>query len=215
MKDATASLWITDPPYNADYEGFTEKKLKMKNDNLSPDAFQEFLTKAFANAVKYLTAGAVFYIWHGDTISYLTHNACRANELRVRQCLVWVKNTFTLGRQDYQWQHEPCLYGWKDGARHYFTKERTFGTTLHYDKPARNEMHPTMKPIKLISSHINNSSHEGENVIDFFGGSGSTLISCEMLNRNCYTAELDPKYCDVIINRWETLTGQKAVRCNE
>jgi site-specific DNA-methyltransferase (adenine-specific) len=119
---------------------------------------------------------------------------------------------FTLGRQDYQWQHEPCLYGWKDGAAHYFTKVRTFGTILNYDKPLRNELHPTMKPIKLISFLIENSSHEGDTVIDFFGGSGSTLIACEMLNRTCYTAEIDPKYCDVIINRWEKLTGQKAVK---
>ena len=151
-----------------------------------------------------------------------------------------------LGRQDYQWKHEPCLYGWKEGAGHYFINDRTQTTVfedkadldkytkdelkelveeiladklpttvIHEDKPQKNDVHPTMKPIKLISRLVKNSSRQGENVIDFFGGSGSTLISCEHLGRNCYTIELDPKYVDVIIDRWETLTGETAVKIIE
>lgn len=214
MDGATGQLCVTDPPYNVDYEGATDKKLQMQNDNMKPEKFQEFLDKSFAELLNHLDPGAAFYIWHSDAHSFITHQACRNVGMRVRQCLVWVKNTFTLGRQDYQWQHEPCLYGWKDGAKHYFTKDRTLCTVLNYDKPVRNEMHPTMKPIKLISALITNSSREGDNVVDYFGGSGSTLTACEMLNRTCYTAEVDPKYCDVIIDRWQTLTGQKAVRVN-
>ena len=126
------------------------------------------------------------------------------------ECLIWAKNKFVMGRQDYQWQHEPILYGWKEGAAHYFINDRSQSTLLEFDKPNKNEEHPTMKPIDLLVQLIKNSSKENQLIVDLFGGSGSTLIAAEQTNRICYTMELDPKYCDVIIRRWEKLTGQKA-----
>lgn len=136
------------------------------------------------------------------------------NGVMVREQIIWAKNAFTLGRQDYQWKHEPCFYGWKDGAAHYFIDDRTQTTVIEEDKPARNAEHPTMKPVKLLARLIKNSSRLGETVLDFFGGSGSTLIACEQMGRKCYMMEIDPKYCDVIVKRWENLTGRKAVRIN-
>lgn len=120
----------------------------------------------------------------------------------------------TLGRQDYQWRHEPCFYGWKEGAAHYFVDDRTQTTVLEEDKPLRNDLHPTMKPVKLLARLIQNSSKKSDVVLDLFGGSGSTLIACEQLDRRCYIMEIDPKYCDVIIKRWQKLTAQKAVIIN-
>lgn len=132
--------------------------------------------------------------------------------LEVRQCLVWVKNTFTMGRQDYHWRHEPILYGWKDGAAHYFIDDRTQDTVLEEDRPQRNDIHPTMKPVPLIKKLIANSSRMGDVVLDLFGGSGTTLIACEEMKRKCYMMEYDPRYVDVIINRWESVTGEIAER---
>lgn len=163
----------------------------------------------------------------------------------VKQTLIWVKNALVLGRQDYHWKHEPCLYGWKEGASHYFIDDRCQTTVfeddsdlqkmskeqliflikqsceekepctiIHENKPLRNDVHPTMKPINLIGRLVKNSSREKENVFDGFGGSGSTLIACEQLNRKAYLMELDPRYIDVIIKRWEDFTGEKAVKVN-
>ena len=115
-----------------------------------------------------------------------------------------------LGRQDYQWKHEPCLYGWKDGASHLWASDRKQTTILNFDKPARSELHPTMKPVGLFAYQISNNTHEGDNVLDLFCGSGTTLVACEQLKRRCFAVELDPKYADVIIQRWENLTGQTA-----
>lgn len=121
------------------------------------------------------------------------------------------KNAFVMGRQDYQWRHEPILYGWKEGASHYFTESRKESTVLEFDKPSKNAEHPTMKPIDLLVYLIKNSSKENDLILDLFGGSGSTLIAAEQTKRKCYTMELDPKYCDVIVKRWENLTRQKAI----
>ena len=182
-----------------------------------------------------------YYIWHASRTQRQFENALNRAGLEVREQLIWVKNTFVLGRQDYQWQHEPCFYGWKDGAPHHFVDDRTNATIIedkiepkklkkeelveiltkmlspkvattiiHEDKPTRNENHPTMKPIKLCAYLIHNSSKKDELVVDLFGGSGSTLIACEQLGRKCYMMEYDPRYVDVIIERWETFTGQKA-----
>lgn len=131
--------------------------------------------------------------------------------MQVRQQLIWVKNAMTLGRQDYQWRHEPCFYGWKEGAAHYFVDDRTQTTVLEEAKPLKNDVHPTMKPVTLIAKFVANSSKKDDIVLDLFGGSGSTLIASEQLRRKCYMMELDPKFCDVIIRRWENLTGEKAV----
>lgn len=210
MSSQTADMLLTDPPYNVAYQGATSEKLTIENDDMSDSDFSEFLTRGFSAADENLKQGGAFYIWHADTEGLNFRNACKSTGWDIRECLIWVKNTLVLGRQDYHWKHEPCLYGWKSGKAHYFIDDRTQTTVLEYDKPARNAEHPTMKPIPLFAKLIENSTREGENVLDIFGGSGTTLIACEQLNRNCYMVELDPRYCDVIINRWENLTGKKA-----
>ena len=205
-------LILTDPPYNVAYEGKTKDKLKIQNDHQSTDDFTAFLEAAFKNMDEWLKPGGVVYIWHADTMRKAFLNAIEQTDLSVREVLVWVKNTMVLGRQDYHWQHEPCLYGWKEGAAHYFIDDRTQTTVMQYDKPAKSIEHPTMKPVELIAKQIQNSSRKNELVLDPFGGSGTTLIACEHLKRKCLTMELDPKYCDVIVKRWEELTGLKAER---
>lgn len=172
--------------------------------------FEQFLHDAFSAASSVMMPGAAFYVWHASSTVEAFLAALRKAGLSVRQQLIWAKNTFVLGRQDYQWQHEPCLYGWKEGAAHYFVKDRTLSTLIQEDKPLRSGLHPTMKPIQLMASLIANSSKKGDLVLDTFGGSGSTLLACEQLGRRCAMVELDPKYCDVIISRWEDMTGERA-----
>lgn len=212
MNGDKADLLLTDPPYNVAYEGGTKEKLKIENDDMSDEEFQEFLISAFENSNIVMKDGASFYIWHSDSDGFNFRSACKNTGWKIRQCLIWVKNSIVLGRQDYQWKHEPCLYGWKDGAAHYFVDDRTQSTVWEFNKPLRNIEHPTMKPVDLIARAINNSSRSDNIVLDIFGGSGTILIACEQLNRKCYMMELDPKYCDVIIKRWENLTGEKAVK---
>ena len=173
-------------------------------------------------------------------------NSLEENDFQIREELIWNKGRMVFGRQDYQWQHEPCLYGWKDGAAHYFIDDRTQTTVfedkkpdikkmkkeelvklleeiysdkvsttiINESKPSVSELHPTMKPVKLIARQVKNSSRINEKVLDLFGGSGTTLITCEQLNRKCYMMELDPHYVDVIIKRWEEFTGKKAIKLN-
>lgn len=203
-------LLLTDPPYNVDYTGKTKDALKIENDKMNDDSFVEFLTKAFANAVNVMKPGAVFYVWHADSEGYAFRDACNQANLNVRQCLIWNKNSMVLGRQDYQWKHEPCLYGWKEGASHLWESDRKQTTVLNFDKPNRSEMHPTMKPIALFDYQIKNNTRGGDIVLDLFGGSGTTIMACEQNGRSCYMMEYDPKYVDVIIKRWEDFTGEKA-----
>ena len=207
MNKEEADLIITDPPYNVNYEGTAGK---IENDNMSETEFFNFLLDSFRNMYKVTKAGASAYIFHADTEGLNFRTAFKAVGFKLAQCLVWVKNTFVMGRQDYHWRHEPILYGRKEGCAHYFIDDRSQSTVLEYDKPTKSEEHPTMKPIDLIIRLIKNSSKENNLILDLFGGSGSTLISAEQTKRICYTMELDPKYCDVIIKRWETLTGKKA-----
>ena len=214
MNDIKADLFITDPPYNVNYEGGTQDKLKILNDNMDNNSFRQFLKDAFYSATEVMKAGAVFYIWHSDSEGYNFRGACYDNDLQVKQCLIWYKNSLVIGRQDYQWKHEPCLYGWKKGTHNWYA-DRKQTTVLEFDKPTKNDLHPTMKPVDLIGYQVKNSSKENDIVLDLFGGSGSTLIACEQLNRNCYMMELDPKYIDVIIDRWEQFTGEKALLLNE
>ena len=256
MGGAVADLYLTDPPYNValgqHMRPSESKQLHRRTDGLviendswdDDDAFVEFLKQAFANALDVMKPGAAFYIWYAHTQGINFQRACKECGMQVRQGLVWVKNTFAMGRQDYQWKHEPCLYGWKDGASHWFTDARNIATVfedaysadidkmkkgelqalvkemlsdgvsttvIHEDKPAASKEHPTMKPVRLMGRLIQNSSRPGQTVLDSFGGSGSTLIACEQLGRKCLTMELDPHYCDVIIERWERLTGGTAV----
>ena len=259
MDGQQADLLLTDPPYNValGQDGghairpCEAKQLHRRTDGLvidndswkTDEEFIDFLVSAFQTALGAIKAGAAFYIWYADTQALNFRRAAEKAGLTIRQNLIWVKSNFALGRQDYQWQHEPCLYGWKDGAGHYFTDSRTESTVIedrininklskdemkallkelladrqsttviHEDKPSKSVEHPTMKPLKLLARQIKNSTRRGEKVLDTFGGSGSTLLTCEQLGRDCYTVELDPKYCDVIIQRWENATGNKAVR---
>ena len=161
-----------------------------------------------------MRSGAVFYIWHADSEGYNVRSSCNEIEWKVRECLVWNKNSMVLGRQDYQWKHEPCLYGWKDGASHLWTSDRKQTTVLDFDRPTVSRLHPTMKPVSLFSYQIENSTHRNDIVLDVFGGSGTTMIACEQNGRKARLCELDTHYCDVIIERWENLTGKEAEKVN-
>lgn len=209
MDGAKADLWITDPPYNVDYEGGTG--LRIKNDNMTDAAFRKFLVDAYTAANAVMRPGAGFYIWHADSEGYNFRNAAHEIKWKVRQCLIWLKSSLVMGRQDYQWQHEPCLYGWTDGAAHFWGSDRKQTTVLEFDKPSRSKDHPTMKPVALFEYQIANSTKPDHLVLDSFGGSGTTLIACERLLRRARIMELDPAYCDVIIKRWENYTGNTAL----
>lgn len=211
-----ADLWLTDPPYNVAIVGKTKKHLTIENDSwANDDEFVEFLRKAFVTALDVLKPGCAFYVWFAQTQAENFLAAADKAGMTIRQTLIWAKSTFSLGRQDYQWKHEPCLYGWKDGASHRWFSDRKQTTVLEFEKPARNAEHPTMKPVPLMAYEIRNSSRVGDTVLDSFGGSGSTLMACEQTGRKCVTMELDPHYCDVILKRWEDSTGQKAERISE
>lgn len=254
MGGQMADLLITDPPYNVAYGQYgsamearalhrrTDRKT-IENDKFdSESAFREFLSASYTAADASMRPGASFYIWHASQQSRALLDAMTTPDWTLREIIIWAKNSLCLGRQDYQWQHEPCLYGWKSGAGHYFRDIRTETTVfdderpieelsnkelkelvanyratipttiIRENKPSKSEEHPTMKPVKLIARLIGNSSREGELVLDIFGGSGTTMIAAEQLNRRCYMMELDPHYADVIIERWQNLTGQKAER---
>lgn len=204
-------LVLTDPPYNVVYKGKTKDELEIENDAMEQEEFEGFLSSSFEIINETLKKGGAFYIWHASRSQREFENALNNVGLQVRQQLIWVKNSMVLGRQDYQWRHEPCFYGWKEGAHDWYS-DRKQTTVLEFDRPTANKEHPTMKPIALIAYQIKNSTKKGEIVFDGFGGSGSTLIACEQTGRKCYTCELDPRYADVIIKRYENLTGQKAVK---
>lgn len=238
-------LYVTDPPYNVAYEGKTEEAMTIKNDSMDDASFRQFLRDAFSVVDQHLKPGGAFYIWHADSEGLNFRAAVKETGWLLKQNLVWVKNSIVLGRQDYQWKHEPCLYGWKDGASHYFVdnralstvieedednlKEMTKGELISYiktmqensptsifyeDKPVRSDIHPTMKPLKLIARCVLNSSKKGERVLDSFNGGGSTLMVCEKTERIYYGMELDPVYVERTIKRWEEETGLKAEKIN-
>ena len=203
-------MWLTDPPYNVAYEGGTKEKLTIKNDSMSNDAFRQFLRDAYAAADAVMKKGAVFYIWHADSEGYNFRGAAADIGWQIRQCLIWKKSSLVMGRQDYHWMHEPCLYGWKDGASHLWASDRKQTTILEFAKPSRNGEHPTMKPVELFAYQMLNNTKGSDIVLDSFAGSGTTAIACEKHGRNARLMELDPRYCDVIINRWQDYTGQQA-----
>lgn len=202
-----ADMYLTDPPYNVAYEGKTEDKLTIQNDSMEDSAFYQFLVDSFDAADSVMNEGAAFYVWHADSEGYNFRGACRAVEWELRECLIWNKNTMALGRQDYQWKHEPCLYGWKGGAAHNWYSDRKQTTVIDMNKPNRNAEHPTMKPVQLFAYLMENSSKPGDIVLDSFCGSGTTLIACEQMSRAARVLELDPKYCDVIAERYINLVG--------
>ena len=244
LEGTQVDLVVTDPPYNVDYEG--QGGAKIQNDSMSNASFAAFLTDAFKAMKAALRPGGAFYIWYADSTRYEFLQGLDHAGLQTRQILVWVKSSITLGRQDYQWKHEPAIYGWKDGAAHHFTLDRSLptviedapnvakmtkdemkdyikdlrarldegSTVLRVDKPTSSDLHPTMKPVRLIAQLIRNSSKRGDRILDIFGGSGTTLIAAEQLDRSCYMMELDPRYTDVIVARWEKMTGQTAVKLN-
>lgn len=207
-------LLITDPPYNVDYEGGTKDKLKIKNDNMKNDEFHQFLVKVFTNAYEVLKAGGAFYCWYASREVVNFHSSIEECGFTVKQELVWNKNSMVMGRQDYQWKHEPCLYGWKETGSHVWYSDRKQTTVIDWNRPTKSDLHPTMKPVGLFDYQIKNSSKAGDNILDLFGGSGTTIMACEQNNRNAYVMEFDPKYVDVIIERWENFTGKKAVKLN-
>jgi len=208
---ALVDMWLTDPPYNVAYEGGTKEKLTIQNDSMGDDDFRQFLRDAYTAADAVMKPGAVFYIWHADSEGYNFRGAAKDAGWTVRQCLIWKKSTMVMGRQDYHWKHEPCLYGWKDGAAHLWATDRKQTTILEFDKPSRNGEHPTMKPVELFEYQMLNNTKGADIVLDSFGGSGTTMIAAEKHGRHARLMELDPKYCDVIIKRWQDFTGQKAV----
>ena len=232
MNGEQADLMVTDPPYNIDYEGSDGQKIK--NDHMKSSEFYQFLKKFYENAFKVMKEGAAFYVFHADIETQAFRGALEEAGFKLSQCLIWIKNGFNLSRQDYNWKHEPCLYGWKEGKRHYFIKDYTqdtileceenlkkmsktellnyieglrqnylqYSTAILENKPLKNDVHPTMKPIKLLSRLIINSSRKDSNIIDLFGGSGSTLIASEQLERKAFLMEFDEKYADVIVKRY-------------
>jgi len=203
-------MWLTDPPYNVAYEGGTKDKLKIKNDEMGDDQFRQFLRDAYTAADMVMKPGAVFYIWHADSEGYNFRGAAQDAGWKVRQCLIWKKSSMVMGRQDYHWKHEPCLYGWKEGASHLWAADRKQTTILEFEKPSRNGEHPTMKPVALFEYQLLNNTKGGDQVLDSFGGSGTTLIAAEKNGRVARIMELDPKYCDVIVRRWQDFTGKIA-----
>ena len=256
MGDVKADLIVTDPPYNVDYENKAEllnkyrdcsrvqkaTNTKIDNDKMDDTQFTEFLQKAFSVMFERLKTGGVFYVWYAQLKSIQFETALKNAGGQVRQFIIWVKNHFSLGMTDYQWRHEPCLYGWKNGANHYWDGRRDLttvydekpnykkmskeellqeitklrgdnlpNTIIYEDKPARNEEHPTMKPVKLFQRLIKNSSKEDDAILDPFGGSGTSIIACEKLNRTAYVMELDPHYCDVIRKRWTKWAEENGV----
>lgn len=244
MQGETAHLWLTDPPYNVAVKN--SQGMTIANDNMASAEFRRFLDDAFRAANTVLADGTPFYIWFASKEHINFEQALNAIGLRVRQELIWNKNSFIIGRAHYQWKHEPCLYGWKGQSCRYFIDARNRAsviqeteeinidkmkkeemrdllrqilddhriptTVINEAKPQKDEDHPTMKPVRLFGYQVTNSSRAGEIVLDTFGGSGTTVIACEQLNRKARLVELDPHYCDVIIARWEKLTGQKAVK---
>lgn len=231
LVDGTAiDMLLTDPPYNVDYEGAAGK---LKNDNMESGEFRRFLTKAFRLAGAVMKRGAPFHIWHAETEGYNFRGSCMDAGFHVRQQLIWVKSSPTLGRQDFQRQYEsvltgdtflteeeegrgyePALYGWKDGAPHKWYKKRKERDVLFFDKPVASKEHPTMKPVLLFDYEMKCNTKPGDCVLDLFAGSGTTLIAAEQNGRRAFCMEFDPKFVDVIIDRWEKFTGRKAVLLN-
>lgn len=224
MNGRRADLIITDPPYNVNYEGGTDDQLTIANDNMSDEEFDKFLYRAHCNMFKVSREGTPIYVFHSDTEGLAFRRNFKRAGFKLAQCCIWVKNSIVMGRQDYQWKHEPVLYGWREDAAHGWYADRSQSTVWNFDRPTHNDLHPTMKPVALIAYPMLNSSKEGGLVVDFFSGSGSTLMAAEQHNRVCYAMELDSKYVDATIHRFvkavgagniEVLRGGKTIKYQE
>ena len=211
MNGQLADQLVTDPPYNIAYEGGSKKREQIKNDEMADEEFRQFLKDVYIAANAVMKAGAVFYIWHADTEGYNFRGAARDMGWKVRQTLIWNKDNSAFGRSDYHWKHEPCLYGWKEGAAHLWAADRKQTTVIECKRPSKSDLHPTMKPVELMEYQILNNTKGSDIVLDLFGGSGSTMIAAEKIGRKSCLMELDPKYCDVIVKRWEDFTGKQAI----
>lgn len=224
MAGKLAQMVWTDPPYNVALGHETPEEAKARNrrtdgltvmnDKMSDEDFRKFLTSVFTMMESVTLAGGAIYVAHADSEGYNFRGACRDAGWLIKQCLIWKKSSLVMGRQDFHWIHEPILYGWKPGASHSWFNDRKQTTVLEFAKPSRSGSHPTMKPVELVEYCVGNNSRVGDIVFDAFGGSGTTLIACEKLERRCRMVELDPGYCDVIISRWEQYTGRTAKLLN-
>lgn len=212
MNGDLADMMWTDPPYNVAYKGKTKDALTIENDSMGSADFRQFLLDAYLSAYAVLKPGGAVYVAHADSEGENFRGAMREAGILFKQCLVWVKSCMVMGRQDYQWRHEPILYGWKEGAAHTWVSDRKQTTVLEFNKPQRNGEHPTMKPVELVEYCLRNHIGANASVLDLFGGSGTTLIAAEKIGARAFLTELDPRYCDVIVKRWETMTGKLAVR---
>ena len=226
MDGAKADLVVTDPPYNVNLgQGGSimsmEKRHRrtdgafIQNDHMEDSEFYNFLVAMYTNIKKFTKEGGSFYVWHADNEGLNFRSALKAAGLTLRQTLIWNKNALTLGRQDYQWKHEPCLYGWLDGESHSWYNDRKQSTVIDCERPTRSAEHPTMKPVKLFEYLIKNSSKADDLVLDLFGGSGTTMIACQKTKRIARMMELDPHYCDVIRRRWTTWCKENGVEPGE
>lgn len=214
MDGQLADLVVTDPPYNVAYEGKTKDALTIENDSMGNDDFYKFLYDFYTALTTAVKKGGAIYVWHASSEVINFGKAMVDAGWLLKQQLIWVKNTMVMGRQDYQWKHEPCLYGWLKGDSHKWYSDRKQTTVIEWDKPQRNAEHPTMKPIGLFGYQIENSSKISDIVIDAFGGSGTTMVACEQLKRKARVVEFDPKYCDVIVNRMIKLDDTLTVKRN-
>jgi DNA modification methylase len=214
MGETKADMVWTDPPYNVAYKGKTKDSLTIENDEMGDEQFYKFLYDAYLNMILHTKEGGAIYVAHADSEGANFRKAMKDAGWLLKQCLIWVKQTLVMGRQDYHWKHEPILYGWAPGASHNWFTDRKQTTVLEFDKPARNAEHPTMKPVELVEYCIGNSCPPGGIVLDLFGGSGTTLIAAEKLGLKARLCELDPKYVDVIVARWQKFTGKTAELIN-
>lgn len=211
MNGQVADMILTDPPYNVNYEGGGDSKLTIQNDSMENDLFLRFLQSVFNVMFSIVKAGGSFYVFHADSEGENFRRAIREAGFKIAQCCIWVKDSLVMGRQDYQWQHEPCLYGWKPGAAHFWNSDRKQTTIWNFDKPKANRIHPTMKPIALMAYPITNSAKNGDIVVDVFSGSGSTIMACQQTDRIGYGMEIDPKYVSATVRRYMAMFPQQPV----
>lgn len=211
MDGRMADMILTDPPYNVNYEGGDENKLTIQNDSMENDLFFRFLKSVFEIMFKIIKSGGSFYVFHADSEGENFRRSIREAGFKIAQCCIWVKDSLVMGRQDYQWQHEPCLYGWKLGAAHYWNSDRKQTTIWNFDKPKASRIHPTMKPIALMAYPITNSTKPGEIVVDLFSGSGSTIMACQQTDRVGYGMEIDSKYVAATVRRFLAMFPQQPV----